>query len=117
MKIAPQPAPAALTPELPREESASRPRSQSAPEVPPEGNSSDRVELVRAQNLLSPQTEGLEWRQALKLLNQVAHSLLKYGRQEMRLLHQEERLRDLCLQLKEELDPWPAPAAAPQEKP
>ncbi|MDI6854699.1 MAG: hypothetical protein QME75_13980 [Deltaproteobacteria bacterium] len=58
-----------------------------------------RVQLVRAQNLLSPALENADLKKAAVLLRQVTHQFATMERQEMRQLYQVDRLRDLCCRL------------------
>lgn len=55
----------------------------------------DRLELVRAQNLVSPPHEPVDLARAAELLRQVQEQFLGMEKQEARELYEFDRLRDL----------------------
>jgi len=55
----------------------------------------DAVDLVQAQNLLSPPSEAVDLTRAAELLSQVRDRMSLMDRQEVRELYQFDRLRDL----------------------
>lgn len=55
----------------------------------------DRLELVRAQNLVSPPQESVDLAWAAELLRQVQEQFLGMEKQEARELYEFDRLRDL----------------------
>lgn len=63
--------------------------------VPEVVDNEDRLELVRAQNLVSPAQEDVDLARAAELLQQVQDQLQTMDKQEARELYQFDRLRDL----------------------
>ena len=63
--------------------------------VPEKLDSQDRLELVRAQNLVSPPQEAVDLAKAAELLRQVQDQFLLLEKQEARELYQFDRLRNL----------------------
>lgn len=71
--------------------------SGTAPAREAEGR--DRVDLVRAQNLVSPFPEDVDLQKAAVLLRQVTRQFQTMERQDVHRLYQFDRLRDLCCRL------------------
>jgi hypothetical protein len=59
----------------------------------------DRLDLVRAQNLVSPPQEPVNLARAAEILRQVQDQLPLLGKQEARELYQFDRLRDLLYRI------------------
>ncbi len=71
------------------------------PQAPSAAPGEDRVELVQAQNLESPQPRPVDLEQALVLLRRVTEQLAGLEKQEARQVYQFDRLRELCCNLQE----------------
>lgn len=59
----------------------------------------DRLELVRAQNLVSPPQEPVDLSRAAELLRQVQDQMQLLGKQEAGELYEVDRLRDLAYRI------------------
>lgn len=98
-RLSPYGAPGWPETELPASSAAT---SGARPQSPASaGPGEDRVELVRAQNLESPQTHVADLEQALVLMRQVSEQMAGLEKQELRQLYQFDRLRELCCSLQE----------------
>jgi hypothetical protein len=91
---------ARLTPE-PEEQPSGGQQTAASPEATVAGGVEveDRLELVRAQNLVSPPPEPVDLARAAELLRQVQDQMQLLGKQEARELYQVDRLRDLSYRI------------------
>jgi hypothetical protein len=91
---------AKLTPEPEEQNSCGQPASRATEANNPEqAATEDCLELVRAQNMVSPPQEPVDLAKAAELLRQVQDQMSTLEKQEARELYQFDRLRELLYQV------------------